>query len=37
MLPIAGQTAGPNGLKLFVDTYGWTGSVIGKKNRVFYF
>ena len=23
MLPNAGQTAGPNGLKLFVDTHGW--------------
>ena len=25
MLPIAGQTAGPNGLKKFVDTHGWPG------------
>ena len=24
MLPIAGQTAGKNRLKLFVDTHGWT-------------
>ena len=23
MLPIAGQTTGPNGLKFFVDTQGW--------------
>ena len=23
MLPIAGQTAGPNELKFFGDTYGW--------------
>ena len=29
MLPIAGQTAGPNGLKLFVDTHGWPEGVIG--------
>ena len=29
MLPIAGQTAGPNGQKLFVDTLGWPGDVIG--------
>ena len=25
MLPIAGQTAGPIGLKFFVDTQGWPG------------
>ena len=29
MLPIAGQTAGPNGLKLFVDTWVWPGGVLG--------
>ena len=29
MLPIAGQTAGPIGLKFFVDTHGWPGGVIG--------
>ena len=29
MLPIAGQTAGPIGLKLFVDTHGWREGVIG--------
>jgi len=29
MLRIAGQTAGPIGLKLFVDTHGWQGGVIG--------
>ena len=28
MLPIADQTAGPNGLKFFVDTHGWPGVVI---------
>ena len=28
MLPIAGQTAGPIGLKLFLDTQGWPRSVI---------
>ena len=28
MLPIAGQTAGPIGLKFFVDTQGWPRSVI---------
>ena len=33
MLPIAGQTAGPIGLELFVDTQGWPGSVI--KNSKF--
>ena len=29
MLPIAGQTAGPIGLTLFVDTHGWLGGVVG--------
>ena len=29
MLPIAGQTARPNGLKFFVDTNGWPGGVKG--------
>ena len=29
MVSIAGQTAGPNGLKFFVDTYVWPGGVIG--------
>ena len=38
MLPIAGQTAGPIGLKFFVDTQGWPGSVIGyKKIEIFFF
>ena len=46
MLPIAGQMAGPNGLKFFVDTQGWPGGVIGNnmesnflflKNFIFYF
>ena len=29
MLPIAGQTAKPIGLKFFVDIHGWAGGVIG--------
>ena len=29
MFPIAGQTAGPIGLKFFVDTHVWPGGVIG--------
>ena len=29
MLPIAGQTAGPNGLNIFVDTHGFPGDVLG--------
>ena len=29
MLPIAGQMAGPNGVKFFVDTHGWPGDVLG--------
>ena len=29
MFPIAGQTAGPIGLKFFVDTKGWPGGEIG--------
>ena len=32
MLRIAGQTAGPIGLKLFVDTQGWPGGVRGFKK-----
>ena len=28
MFPIAGQTAGPIGLKFFVDTHGWPGGDI---------
>ena len=32
MLPIAAQTAGPNGLKFFVDTHGWPGGVLGKRK-----
>jgi len=27
MFPLAGQTAGPNGLNFFVDTRGWPGGV----------
>ena len=29
MFPIAGQTAGPIGMKFFVDTHGWPGGDIG--------
>ena len=29
MLRIGGQTAGPIGLKFFVDTHGWPGGAIG--------
>ena len=36
MSPIAGQTAGPNGLNFFVDTQGWPGSK-AKKIRNFLF
>ena len=36
MSPIAGLTAGPNGLK-FVDTHEWPGGVLGKKKRIFLF
>ena len=35
MLPIAGQTAGPNGLKFCVDTQRWPGGVFGCKKRFF--
>ena len=35
MLPIAGQTAGPNGLKFYVDTRGW-GVSKAKKNSNFF-
>ena len=35
MLPIAGQTAGSNGLKLFVDTQGWPGCIRLKKFEFF--
>ena len=37
MFPIAGQTAGPNGLKFFVDTHGWPGVFYAKKNRNLFF
>ena len=37
MLPIAGQTAGPTGLKIFVDTQGWPRNVIGYKKSNFFF
>ena len=38
MFPIAGQTAGPIGLKFFVDTQGWPGGDIGYKKfqKVFF-
>ena len=29
MFPLACQTAGPIGLKFFVDTHGWPGGVLG--------
>ena len=35
MLPIAGQTAGPNGLKFFVNTQGSPGGVLGLKIEFF--
>ena len=37
MLPIAGQTARPNGLKFFVDTDGWPGVSKVKKNSKYFF
>ena len=33
MFPIAGQTAGPIGLKLFVDTHGGQGVLKHKKTK----
>ena len=36
MSPIAGQTAGPNGLTFFVDTQEWPRGVLGFKNRTFF-
>ena len=36
MLPIAGQTTGPNGLKFFVDTQGFQGVFRLKKIRFFF-
>ena len=36
MFPIAGQMAKSNELNFFVDTHGWPGGVIGKKNRNFF-
>ena len=35
MSPIAGQTAGPNGLTFFVDTHGWPGVFILFKTFFF--
>ena len=32
MLPIVGQTAGPIGLKFFVDTHGWPMDVKGYES-----
>jgi len=37
MLSIAGQTAGPSGLKFFVDTHGLSGGVMGYKKIVIFF
>ena len=37
MFPIAGQTAGPIGLKLFVDTHGWPGGDKAKKIQKKFF
>ena len=34
MLGIAGQTAGPIGINLFVETRGWPGSVKGLKKSI---
>ena len=36
MFPKATQTAGMIGLKYFVDTHGFPGSVIGKKHSKFF-
>ena len=36
MLPIAGRTAGPNGLKFFVDTQGFPWGVLGLENSIFF-
>ena len=35
MFPVAGQTAGPNGLTFFMDTHGWPGVPKAKKHRIF--
>ena len=37
MLPIAGQTVGPNGRTFFVDTQGWPGGVLGQKKFFYFF
>ena len=37
MFPIAGQTAGPIGLKFVVDTDGWPGVLKAKKKSKFFF
>ena len=37
MLPIAGQTARPNGLKFFVNTHGWRGVSKAETNSKFFF
>ena len=36
MLSIASQTAGPIGLKFFVDTHGWRGGDRQKKFEVYF-
>ena len=37
LLAIACQTAGPNGLKFFMDTHGCLGGTYAKKNSKFLF
>ena len=37
MLSIAGQTAGPIGLKFFVDTHEWPGGCYRLKNELLFF
>ena len=37
MLRIAGQTAGPTGMKFFVDTYGWRYRLKKKQKKFNFF
>ena len=37
MLPIAGKTAGPNGLKFFLDIHGWPGGCHRLKKIQYFF
>ena len=37
MLPIAGKTAGPNGLKFFLDIHGWPGGCHRLKKFQYFF